>query len=157
MLDIFTVSFFGHREVDHFRDVEKQMELLIFKLVEEKDYMDFLVGRNGDFDQIAASAVRRAKEYYPSKCSLIWVMPYNMAEYRENMKAYDQYYDEVEICPESDGAHPKAAFQIRNCSMVDRSDLVIFYVTHVHGGAYQTMQYAKRIGKDIINIAELLG
>ena len=110
MLDIFTVSFFGHREVDHFRDVEKQMELLLFKLIEGKDYVDFLVGRNGDFDQIAAST----------------------------------------------GSHPKAAYQIRNRSMVDRSDLVIFYVTHNSGGAYQTMQYAKSIGKTIINIADLL-
>ena len=156
MLDIFTVSFFGHREVDHFRDVEKQMELLLFKLIEGKDYVDFLVGRNGDFDQIAASTVRRTKEYYPAKCSLIWVLPYKMAEYRENMKAYDQYYDEVEICSESDGSHPKAAYQIRNRCMVDRSDLVIFYVTHNSGGAYQTMQYAKSIGKTIINIANYL-
>lgn len=156
MLDIFTVSFFGHREVNHIRDVEKQMELLLFKLIEEKEYVDFLVGRNGDFDQIAASAVHRAKEFYSGKSSLIWIMPYGLAEYRENTKTYDQYYDEVEICSESDGTHPKAAYQIRNRSMVDRSDLVVFYVTHNHGGAYQTMQYAKSIGKDIINIADLL-
>ena len=156
MLDIFTVSFFGHREVDRFRTVEKRMEELIFKVIEEKDYVDFLVGRNGDFDQIAASTVRHTKEYYPAKCSLIWVLLYKMAEYRENMKAYDQYYDEVEICSESDGSHPKAAYQIRNRCMVDRSDLVIFYVTHNSGGAYQTMQYAKSIGKTIINIADLL-
>ncbi len=156
MLDIFTVSFFGHREIDRFREVERQVEKLVLKLIEGKDYVDFLVGRNGDFDQIAASAVRRAKECYRGKSSLIWVMPYEMAEYRENKKAYDQYYDEVETCPESDGTYPKAAYQIRNRSMVDRSDLVIFYVTHYSGGAYQTMQYAKGKGKTIINIADLL-
>ena len=156
MLDIYTVSFFGHREVDHFRAVEKQMEVLVFKLIEEKDYVDFLVGRNGEFDQIAASTVRRAKEYYRGKISLIWVMPYEMAEYRENKKAYDQYYDEVETCPESSDTYPKAAYQIRNRSMVDRSNLVICYVTHRSGGAYQTMQYAERIGKTVINIADLL-
>lgn len=156
MLDIFTVSFFGHREVDHFREAEKQVDMLVYRLLEEKEYVDFLVGRNGDFDQIAASAVRRAKEFYSGNTSLIWVMPYELAEYRENTKTYDQYYDEVEICSESDGTHPKAAYQIRNRSMVDRSDLVVFYVTHNHGGAYQTMQYAKSIGKDIINIADAI-
>jgi len=156
MLDIFTVSFFGHREIDRFREVERQVETLVLKLIEGKDYVDFLVGRNGDFDQIAASAVRRAKECYRGKSSLIWVMPYELAEYRENKKAYDQYYDEVEICSESDGSHPKAAYQIRNRSMVDRSDLIIFCVTHNHGGAYQTLQYAKSKRKDIINIADLL-
>ncbi len=156
MLDIFTVSFFGHREIDRYREIERQVESLVLKLIEEKDYVDFLVGRNGEFDQIAATAVRHAKESYRGNSSLIWVMPYEMAEYRENKKAYDQYYDEVETCPESDGSFPKAAYQIRNRSMVDRSDLVIFYVTHTHGGAFQTMQYAKSIGKSCINISDLL-
>ena len=156
MLDIFTVSFFGHREIDRFREVERQVESLVLKLIDEKDYVDFLVGRNGEFDQIAATIVRRVKEYYRGNSSLIWVMPYETAEYRENKKAYDQYYDEVETCPESDGSFPKAAYQIRNRSMVDRSDLVIFYVTHTHGGAFQTMQYAKSIGKSCINISDLL-
>ena len=123
---------------------------------EAYEYVDFLVGRNGDFDQIAASAVRRVKEFNRGKSSLIWVMPYEIAEYRENKKAYDQYYDEVETCPESDGSYPKAAYQIRNRCMVDRSDLVIFYVTHTHGGAFQTMQYAKSIGKSCINISDLI-
>lgn len=156
MLDIFTVSFFGHREVDCFQDVEKQVEMLVCKLIDEKDYVDFLVGRNGEFDQIATSAVRHVKEFNRGKCSLIWVMPYQMSEYRENKKAYDQYYDEVETCPESDGSYPKAAYQIRNRCMVDRSDLVIFFVTHTHGGAFQTMQYAKSIGKSCINIYDLI-
>jgi hypothetical protein len=156
MLDIFTVSFFGHREIDRFREVERQVESLVLKLIDEKDYVDFLVGRNGEFDQIAATIVRRVKEYYRGNSSLIWVMPYETTEYRENKKAYDQYYDEVETCPESDGSFPKAAYQIRNRSMVDRSDLVIFYVTHTHGGAFQTMQYAKSIGKSCINISDLL-
>lgn len=156
MLDIYTVSFFGHRDVDRFGEAERQVESLVLKLIEEKDYVDFLVGRNGEFDQIAATTVRRAKEYYRGKSSLIWVMPYEMAEYRENKKPYDQYYDEVETCPESAGTYPKAAYQIRNRSMVDRSDLIIFYVTHNSGGAYQTLQYAKSKGKDIINIADML-
>ena len=156
MLDIFTVSFFGHREIDRFREVERQLESLVLKLIDEKDYVDFLVGRNGEFDQIAATIVRRVKGYYRGNSSLIWVMPYEMAEYRESKKEYDLYYDEVETCPESADTYPKAAYQIRNRSMVDRSDLVIFYVTHNSGGAYQTMKYAQNIGKTIINIAELL-
>ncbi len=78
MLDIFTVSFFGHREIDRFQEVERQVESLVLKLIDEKDYVDFLVGRNGEFDQIAATIVRRVKEYYRGNSSLIWVMPYEM-------------------------------------------------------------------------------
>ena len=38
--------------------------------------------------------------------------------------------------------------------MVDRSDLVVFYVEHNSGGAYQTMRYAQEKEKRIINLAE---
>jgi hypothetical protein len=38
--------------------------------------------------------------------------------------------------------------------MVDRADMIICYVKKNEGGAYQTIQYAKRIGKTIINLAE---
>ena len=64
-----------------------------------------------------------------------------------------EYYDEIEICPESHVAHFKAAMQIRNRSMVDRSDLVICYIEHNSSGAYQTMQYALKQEKEIINLA----
>lgn len=36
----------------------------------------------------------------------------------------------------------KAAHQSRNRNMVDRSDLVVFYVEHEYGGTWQTMKYA---------------
>lgn len=51
-------------------------------------------------------------------------------------------------------AHPKSAIQIRNKYMVNRSDLVIFYVETTSGGAYQTMKYADKQCKNIINILE---
>ena len=37
--------------------------------------------------------------------------------------------------------------------MVDRSDLVVFFVERETGGAYQTMRYAEKNGKTIINLA----
>ena len=42
--------------------------------------------------------------------------------------------------------------QIRNREMVDRSDLVIFCVERSSGGAYQTMKYAVKQEKNIINL-----
>ena len=50
-------------------------------------------------------------------------------------------------------AQHKAAHQARNRDMVDRSDLVVFYVEHEHGGAWQTMSYAVNQEKEIINLA----
>lgn len=155
MLDIFTVSFFGHRSIDRYREVEQEVSRIVRSLIRDHEYVDFLVGRDGDFDQIVTAEVRRAKrDVYDANSSLIWVMPYHKAEYKRNQESFDSYYDEVEICSESDGAYPKAAIQIRNRSMVDRSDLVVCYITKKTGGAYATWQYANNKGKAIINLAE---
>ncbi|MBR5786303.1 MAG: hypothetical protein IKY41_06390 [Clostridia bacterium] len=51
-------------------------------------------------------------------------------------------------------AHPKSAFQIRNREMVDRADLVICYIENKEGGAWQTIKYAMKKEKNIINLAE---
>jgi len=151
------VSFFGHRTVEDYRKVERQVSMMARSLIQEHEYVDFLVGRDGDFDQIVSSEVRRIKqEVFDANSSLILVLPYDRAEYTQNKESFESYYDEVEICPESDGSFPKAAIQIRNRSMVDRSDLVVFYVVHRSGGAFQTMKYAKSIGKEILNIASLI-
>jgi len=39
--------------------------------------------------------------------------------------------------------------------MVDRSDLVVFFVERNKGGAYQTMKYAIKQGKKIINLSDI--
>ena len=74
-------------------------------------------------------------------------------EYRQNTAAFEKYYDEIEICQEAAEGHFKAGFQIRNRLMVDRSDLVICCIEHESGGAYQTVKYAEKKKKEIINLA----
>ena len=73
--------------------------------------------------------------------------PYETAEYRDNEDAHN-YYDEVEVCgtwrEDTQGSTPKV-----NREMVDRSDLVVFFVERETGGAYQTMRYAEKNGNDI--------
>ena len=158
MLSIYTVSFFGHRYIDRFRTIEDQLEELIIKLLREHEYVDFLVGRNGDFDQLVSSTIKRVKrEFRDDNCAHILVLPYNTSEFQNNEDSFAEYYDEIEICPESHAAHFKAATQIRNRNMVDRSDLVICYVEHNSGGAYQTMQYALKQEKIVVNLAEVKG
>lgn len=157
MLEVFTVSFFGHRTIENYREVEQQVSLIVRSLIQEHEYVEFLVGRDGDFDQIVSSEVRRVKqEVFDANSSLILVLPYDRAEYNQNKEAFESYYDEIEICPESEGSYPKAAIQIRNRSMVDRSDLVVFYVARQSGGAFQTMRHAKSVGKEILNIASII-
>lgn len=155
-MNIYTVSLFGHREIHRSLEMENKLEIIIQELIMKKEYIEFLVGREGDFDIMAASVIRRVTSRYEyGNTALILVLPYLKAEYRDNEQEYLNYYDAVEICEKSSIAHYKSAIQIRNKSMVDRSNLVICCIQHKTGGAYKTMQYAQKHGHNAINIAEI--
>lgn len=153
-MNIFTVSFFGHREIENVLEVERKLEVKILELIKTKQYVEFLVGREGEFDILAASVVKKVKKQMDyGNCSLIWVLPYMKSEFRDNEKEYLDYYDDVEVCERSSKAHYKSAIQIRNKEMVDRSDLVICCIQRKSGGAYKTVQYAEKQGQTVIDIA----
>ena len=155
MFSVYTVCFFGHRQIDDFRLVEQKVKAFIDRLLNEHECVEFLVGRDGEFDQLVTSAILRCrKRLDTANCSVIWVMPYLKSDYIKNRESYDSYYDSVELCELSANAHPKSAIQIRNRAMVDRSDLCVFYVTHKGGGAYQTLRYAEKVDANIINLCE---
>ena len=82
------------------------------------------------------------------------MLPYPTAEYLNNEEYFHDYYTDVEISYSASMAHPKSAIQIRNREMVDRADLIICYIEENHGGAWQTIKYAKDQRKTIINIAD---
>lgn len=152
---IFTVVLFGHRYIDRFAVAETGVEEIVRKLLESKEYTEFLVGREGDFDQIASSTIKRLKRSVrDDNSSLTWVLPYPTSEMENNIEYYEKYYDNIEVCEESSRAHFKGAIQARNRNMVDRADLIVCYVEHQRGGSYQTIKYAEKQGKHIINLAE---
>lgn len=156
-MNVFTVSFFGYRQIDNPFFIEAELERAIRDLMLRKEYVEFLVGRDGEFDQLVSSTVCRCKrEIRDDNSSLVLVLPYVTAEYRNNEASFHEYYDEVEICDAASSKYFKAAHQTRNRSMVDRSDMVIFCVQHRSGGAYQTMQYANKVGAKYINLADVL-
>ena len=64
-MNIFTVSFFGHRQIDNPLQVESQLEEIICSLLKREEYIEFLVGRDGEFDQIVSSTIRRCKMSIP--------------------------------------------------------------------------------------------
>lgn len=154
-MNVYTVSFFGHKEVSQPFLVEERLKNIIEDIINNKEYAEFLVGRDGEFDQIVSSVIRRtAKRFACSNTTLVLVLPYMRAEYRDNEQSFHDYYDEVEVCTESSMAHFKAAIQIRNRSMIDRSNLVVCCIERKSGGAYKTIQYAMQQRHKIVNVAE---
>ena len=154
MLDIYTVSFFGHRELPNMFALEDKLMSILREIINTHEYVEFLVGSDGDFDQLCSSCVRRAiADYATGNASLILVLPYERADYRNNKESFEQYYDEVQICYEASQAHPKGAIFERNKQMADRSDLVICAVER-DGGAARAVKFAVQQGKKVINLLE---
>lgn len=90
MFSVYTVCFFGHRQIDDFSLVEQRIEALINMLLNEHEYVEFLVGRDGEFDQLVTAAILRCKKRLDSaNCSVTWVMPYLKSDYIKNQKSYD--------------------------------------------------------------------
>ena len=156
-MNVFTVSFFGHRRLSDSLTTEKELHKVIRELVRSKEYVEFLVGRDGEFVQLVSSTVRRCKrEIRDDNSSLVLVLPYETADYRNNEESFHEYYDEIEVCATSSKKHFKSAHQARNCSMVDRSDIVVFYVESNSGGSFQTLKYTFKNQVAHINLANIV-
>lgn len=154
MMEVYTVSFFGHRRIDDPIRIEQQLEEIVRELLLTKQYVEFLVGKDGAFDILVASVIRRCKrQYRDDNSAMVLVMPYMRADFRDNEESYREYFDEIEIFS---GTHYKSAFQQRNRNMISRSRLAIFAVNKTEGGAYSTMKYAAAQGIEIINLYDNL-
>ena len=114
----YRVSFIAHRQIDRFRFVEEQLD----RIISEKEYVECYVGRNGDFDTMIASAVKRGqKAYVVANSSLILVLPYSVAD----MEMLEQFYDEIWLPEELYKVHYKSAITKRNEWFVKNSDLLV--------------------------------
>ena len=149
VMDVFNVSLFGHREIRDLRGVDIQLFRIIEDLLRTKIYVGFLIGRNGVFDEYAASLIKRCqKEIKSENSDMTLVLPYAVAD----ISYYEKYYDNI-IIPECMlGVHPKSAIGLRNRWMVEHSDLVIVFAEYDSGGAYNAMRYAIKLNKRIIRI-----
>lgn len=147
-------TFFGHREV-YQSGIAARLETEIEKLLQTDHKFVFLTGGMGQFDDIAASAVRAAKYRHPEKrITLALVLPYLSNRLNKDKEYYQASYDEIIIPDEVNTAHYKAAIQIRNRWMVDRADSIISCICRDFGGAFTAVRYAQRQGKPVINLVE---
>ena len=147
--------FIGHREADE--RLLLRLELEIDRLIKSENIRYFYVGGYGGFDQIAATAVKRAKKQHPD-IALMLVLPYHSAERPiEKPPGYDgTYYPEgLEKTP-----RPFAIVKA-NQLMVDTCDWLVCYVRHGASNSRNLLEYAQRREEkgliQITNIAEGTG
>lgn len=148
-MEIFKVTFFGHREIRDDRLVEARLLPILKEILRQNEFVEFYLGRNGEFDELAARLVRTARAAMGEENSaLILVLPYTV----KDIAYYRDYYTEVMIPDALIGLHPKGAITARNRFMVDLCDLVIAYTDHA-GGAESAVRRAKRLKKRVIQLA----
>ena len=148
-MTVFTVSLFGHREIDDLRRLENKLTPIIKELIQTKAFVAFLIGRNGEFDEYVASVIKRIQKAVGKENSdITLVLPYKVAD----LAYYERYYDSVVIPESVYGAHPKLAITLKNRWMVEQSDLVIVHVEREKGGAYTAMKYAEKLDKEVIDL-----
>ena len=133
-------TFCGHSQISSQDQISKWLDMVLPALIEGGIHT-FYLGGYGDFDRLAAAAVRRQKVIYPHIESVL-VLPYLNREY--DTAAYDSTtYPPLENVPF------RFAIIKRNQWMVSESDVVISDVIHSWGGAAKTLDFARSKGKVI--------
>ena len=143
-------TFAGHRHIPAPRSSVDEAIETILKIDRE---FTFYSGGMGEFDAQCETAVRGAKRRHPDlDIQLTLVPPYMSNRLNTYKTYYEEMYDGIVIPEELLGVHPKAAITMRNRWMVDASDYVIACVRRDFGGAYETIKYAQRTGKTVIEL-----
>ena len=121
-MDIYRVAFFGHRRIDRLGEIEERLVPILKELILTKKYVEFYIGRNGEF---VASLIKRVqKQLDRGNSVMILTLPYTV----KDIEYYTDYYDEI-VIPDAIGkAHPKRAITLRNKWMVETCDLIICYI-----------------------------
>lgn len=137
------VTFCGHSQVSNSDAVAATLKTVIADLIAE-GATEFYLGGYGEFDSMAAHAVREAKAAHPEIISML-VIPYMDRDFDPAL--YDNsVYPPLETVP------LKFAISKRNEWMVNQADVVVSCITHGWGGAATTLRYAQRKKKRIISV-----
>jgi len=114
------------------------------------------LGGYGDFDEICARACRELKQEYDD-IEVVYVTPYISLSEQAKIKEMQSYgLCDTSIYPPIENVPLRFAISKRNEWMMTNADLIIAYVNRSYGGAYKSLQVAKRKKKKIINIYDLL-
>ena len=135
------VTFCGHRELS---DADGSLRSWLKETVENlilRGADVFYLGGYGDFDRMAASVVRELKKRYPQVESVL-VLPY--LDSKMDTSGYDST-----TYPPLEHVQRRFAISHRNRWMVLQADVLVAYVICTWGGAYQTLEYARRKKKEI--------
>ncbi len=142
------VTFFGHRRVPS--TLKPIVYSILCDLIENQNADDFYVGHNGEFDTLIKNALLQAKEKY-QHIKFTIVLSHLAVKEIDGIDSKDTLYpDCFEKVPK------RFAILSRNKWMIEKSDLVVAYVTNTVTNSAKFLEFAQKKGKKVINLAELL-
>jgi len=139
------ITFVGHRQVFKEDEVREWVRRCI--LSANASSLTFFCGGYGAFDRLCASVCGDLKEKL-AQSEIVYVTPY-----LDRAPDFSALYDTV-LYPPLEGVPRRYAIVQRNRYMIEKADLVLSYILHPHGGAYQSFLYARRLGKRILQWGE---
>ncbi len=151
-----TIAFAGHSFISSKKKVKEMIKEQIRNNTIDVKLVTCYLGGYGDFDEISACACRELKQEY-NNIEMVYVTPYIRLSEQVKIEEMQRYalYD-TSIYPPIENVPLRFAISKRNEWMMANADLIIAYVNRSHGGAYKSLQVAKRKKKKIINVYDLL-
>lgn len=143
-----TITFAGHSFVSSSSKVKEMVKEQIRNNITDAKSVTCYLGGYGDFDEICARACRELKQEYAG-IEIIYVTPYiNLSEQAKIKEMQNCSLCDTSIYPPIENVPPRFAISKRNEWMIKNADLIIVYVNHAYGGAYKSLQVAKRRKKE---------
>ena len=121
------------------------LRTILIDLIENKNVTMFYVGNNGAFDRIARGLLKELKKTY----NINYYVALAYIPQKADGEDYSDsiYFDELNLKPH------RLRIVERNKLMINRSDIVVTYVTHITGGAAKFKALAEKKGKMVINVS----
>lgn len=142
-----TCFFIGHRDAPD--SVATALAAAVEHHIVEYGVTEFIVGHYGNFDRLAAAAVIAARAFYP-QITLTLLLPYHPAVRPiETPHGFDGtcYPTNMENVP------PRFAIPRANRYAVEQAEYLIAYVINAPSNARKVMNYAKKRGVTVENLA----
>lgn len=155
-----TVAFFGHRRILNKKIIKEKLMKILQELISQ-GYSRVLIGRHGDFDDLALSTCLDYEKKYSSKIKINLVFTslsflhkdeygYSKIDRYNDMGCETVFYDIEEV-------YFKERITFSNKKMIDDSDLIVCFVdmSAYGSGAKKAVSYALKQNKKVINLFDV--
>ena len=150
---VMIITFIGHSSIKASIELSNKIKEIILSSTANAPTVTFYCGGYGDFDNLCASICRELKETL-NNCEIVFVTPYiTLAQQKKMNHLIDSnLYDSI-VYPPIENVPPRFAITKRNEWMISEANLIISYVYRTYGGTYNSLKYAQRKNKSIVNLS----